>query len=64
MWKYALGLVLAIGLVQPTRLLAADNPSSFVPHANGHAHTYGSPISPAIVGHKNSHHKPAPKTHS
>jgi hypothetical protein len=67
MWKFAVGLIIALALTQSIRSAAADTaakPSSFIPHSAQHTHTYGSPIQPSIVGHKNSHHKQAPKSQS
>jgi hypothetical protein len=70
MWKLAV-TVFALTLVQPSLGLASGGPtdvsaksSSFVPHGQGHRHTYGSPIQPAIVGHSSTHQKPKPMTRS
>ena len=61
-------IVLAAILMQPALSLAADKstdsrpkPSSFVPHAKSNTHVYGTPIQPALVGSKTSHHKHTPK---
>jgi hypothetical protein len=70
MWKFA-RTVLALTLMSPVLSMAADNPpaagakpSSFAPHPHANHHVYGSPIQPAIVGHKASHHQHASKKRS
>jgi hypothetical protein len=69
MTKFAIAVLAAIALVQPTLSVAgvqstnpAAKPTSFVPHAHTNQHVYGSPIGPAIMGRaKTSHHRHAPK---
>jgi hypothetical protein len=63
MTKYALTLLTAVALAQPALSVAADNPSgcdahasSFVPHPHTSQHVYGTPIQPAILGHRKSSH--------
>lgn len=68
MWKFALTALAVVALIQSTPSVAGaatdskPKPSSFVPHPHTNNHVYGSPIQPAIVGHKKaSHQKHAPK---
>ena len=71
MWKFAITVLAVVALMQPTFCVAGapndshPKPSSFVPHPHTNNHVYGSPIQPAIVGHKKtSHQKHAPKKQS
>jgi hypothetical protein len=63
MWKFAIIVLAAAALMQPTRSLADTStkapakPSSFVPHAHTNNHVYGTPIQPAVVGHKKTSHQ-------
>lgn len=68
MWKLAITALAVAALMQsmPSVASAATDshtkPSSFVPHPHTNNHVYGSPIQPAIVGHrKASHQKHVPK---
>jgi hypothetical protein len=67
MWKFAITVLAAAALMQPLSAAGATTdshakPSSFVPHPHTNNHVYGTPIQPAIVGHKRtSHQKHAPK---
>jgi hypothetical protein len=68
MTKFAIAVLAAATLVQPTLSVAGDRPTgsgakpnSFVPHHHTNHHVYGAPIQPAIVGRaKTSHPKHAP----
>ena len=68
MWKFAITALAVFALLQSTPSVAGAatdshaKPSSFVSHPHTNNHVYGSPIQPAIVGHRNtSHQKHAPK---
>jgi hypothetical protein len=68
MWKFAVIVLALVALMHSTLSVAGTatdsqpKPSSFVPHPRTNNHVYGSPIGPAVVGHrKTSHQKHAPK---
>ena len=67
MTKFVITVFAVITLVQPALSMADDKPNaagekpaSFVPHPHTKHHVYGSPIGPAIVGHKKTCSSPAP----
>jgi hypothetical protein len=47
--------VVAVSGNSPTA--SGAKPSSFVPHPHAHNRVYGSPIAPAIVGHRTASHQ-------
>jgi hypothetical protein len=69
MTKFAITALAALTLLQPVRSDAGEKPAdsrakpaSYVPRARTNRHVYGTPISPAIVGHgKTSHRNHPPK---
>jgi hypothetical protein len=50
MMKVALMVLATAALVQASLSVAADKPTSYVPHPHS-SHVYGAPIQPAILGH-------------
>jgi hypothetical protein len=72
MKKFSTIVLAAVTFGLPILVLAGDKPtasgaksSSFVPHPHARNHVYGSPIQPAIVGHrKTSHQKHTPPKRS
>jgi len=69
--KSAMIILVALTFALPKQGVAENNtaasgakPTSFVPHSSAHNHVYGSPIQPAIVGHRKASHQkhtPAPR---
>jgi len=51
MTKLMLMVLAAAALTQPASSVAADKPTSYVPHPHSNHHVYGTPIQPAILGH-------------
>jgi hypothetical protein len=61
--KPAMIVLIALTFALPKQVVAAK-PSSLVPHPTARNHVYGSPIPPAIVGHRKASHQkhtPAPR---
>jgi len=65
MTKFAIAVLCAVALAQPTRSVAGDiatgsvaKPTSFVPHPHTNQHVYGAPIQPPIVNHSKPKHAP------
>ena len=63
MWKFAIAALAVVALMQSTPSVAGaatdshPKPSSFVPHPHTNNHVYGSPIQPAILGHRKASHQ-------
>jgi hypothetical protein len=64
MKKSAMIVLAALAFGVPMVVVAGDipaaagaKPSSFVPHPHSHNRVYGSPIPPAIVGHRKASHQ-------
>jgi hypothetical protein len=72
MKKSAIIALAALTFGLPIMVVAGNNPptsgakpNSFVPHPHAHNRVYGSPIPPAIVGHrKTAHQKHTPPKRS